>query len=152
MQWADVLNDPSLQDLPYKIELNTRGNIEMSPASNQHGIIQGNLYARLLQQTTKGRPYLECSIATGKGVKVADVAWASSKFFNKYGAQTPLPLAPELCVEIVSPSNSQAEMQEKIDLYLAKGAQEVWLIDQQEQITVFSHEGKLEKSNLFEGI
>ena len=31
MQWQDVLADKSLQDLPYKIELNEKGNIEMSP-------------------------------------------------------------------------------------------------------------------------
>ena len=30
-----VRRDPSLRDLPYKIELNSRGKIEMSPASNR---------------------------------------------------------------------------------------------------------------------
>jgi hypothetical protein len=37
MQWADVLADRSLRDLPYKIELDRNGNIIMSPASNRHG-------------------------------------------------------------------------------------------------------------------
>jgi hypothetical protein len=40
LTWQDVINDPSLQDLPYKIELNKRGNIEMSPATNLHGLYQ----------------------------------------------------------------------------------------------------------------
>jgi hypothetical protein len=31
LRWAEVVRDPSLQDLPYKIELNARGKIEMSP-------------------------------------------------------------------------------------------------------------------------
>jgi len=33
LRWAEVMRDPSLQNLPYKIELNARGKIEMSPAS-----------------------------------------------------------------------------------------------------------------------
>ena len=36
MTWEEVLADRSLQDLPYKIELNKWGNIEMSPAKNRH--------------------------------------------------------------------------------------------------------------------
>ena len=44
---------------------------------------------------------------------------------NRY--QTPYLKAPEICVEIVSPSNTDKEMQDKIQLYLAKGVQEVWL-------------------------
>ena len=40
MTWADVMAHPQLQDLPFKIELNRWGRIEMSPASNEHGKVQ----------------------------------------------------------------------------------------------------------------
>ena len=40
MTWDEVLADRCLQDLPYKIELNRWGNIEMSPARNRHGRFQ----------------------------------------------------------------------------------------------------------------
>jgi len=40
MQWAEVLADKSLRDLPYKIELDKWGNLIMSPASNRHGRLQ----------------------------------------------------------------------------------------------------------------
>ena len=43
LRWDEVLKDPSLQDLPYKIELNAWGNVEMSPASNRHGRLQISL-------------------------------------------------------------------------------------------------------------
>ena len=33
-RWDEALHDPSLQDLPYKIEINAWGKVEMSPASN----------------------------------------------------------------------------------------------------------------------
>ena len=43
LRWDEVLKDPSLQDLPYKIELNAWGKVEMSPASNRHGRLQISL-------------------------------------------------------------------------------------------------------------
>ncbi len=41
-------------------------------------------------------------------------------------------------------------MQEKIKLYLDQGATEVWLCDQQGEISYYSHAGKLEKSGEIE--
>jgi hypothetical protein len=43
MQRQDVLADKSFHDLPYKIELNEKGLIEMSPASFTHSLLQGRL-------------------------------------------------------------------------------------------------------------
>ena len=149
MKWQEVIEHPSLQDLPFKIELNEHGKIVMSPASNRHGRLQGRIYSLLERQRTGGELYLECSINTRKGVRVADVAWGSPAFFGKYGEQTPLPAAPEICVEILSPSNSEAEMEEKIDLYLAKGAKEVWLCDNEGNLTIHTSEGTLDRSAIF---
>ncbi|WP_428353136.1 hypothetical protein [Methyloprofundus sp.] len=47
MKWQDVLSDKTLQDLPYKIELNEYGKIEMSPASFIHSLLQGEVAKRL---------------------------------------------------------------------------------------------------------
>ncbi len=106
MRWSDVLNDPSLRNLPYKIELDEYGRILMSPASNRHGIQQAKLVRLLAQMLHDGEIATECSIGTHLGVRVADVVWMSSAFLAKYGEQTPYPQAPELCIEILSPSNS----------------------------------------------
>ena len=35
--------------------------------------------------------------------------------------------APEICVEVLSPSNSKPEMEEKRALFFEAGAQEVWI-------------------------
>ena len=48
MTWAEVCDNPILQDLPFKIELNKWGNIEMSPARSRHGEYQSRI-AYLLQ-------------------------------------------------------------------------------------------------------
>lgn len=148
MQWADVINDPSLRDLPYKIELDEHGRIVMSPASNRHGIQQGKLVRLLAQMLPSGEIATECSIGTHLGVKVADVVWMSSEFLTHYGDQTPYPKAPELCVEILSPSNDSKEMEEKIRLYLGYGAKEVWLIDIDGLISPFGSEGKRKRSEI----
>jgi Uma2 family endonuclease len=89
---------------------------------------------------------MECSIKTPEGVKVADVAWASDAFIAEHGFKTPYNIAPEICVEVVSPSNSDGEMQEKIKLYLEQGAKEVWLCDQDGDLSFYSLEGRLSQS------
>jgi Uma2 family endonuclease len=146
MKWQEVIEHPSLQDLPFKIELNEYGTILMSPASNRRGRLQGKLYSLLGRQKMVGELYLECSINTRKGIRVADVAWGSAAFFKKYGEQTPLPVAPDICVEILSPSNFKPEIEEKIDLYLAKGAKEVWLCDNEVNLTIHTPQGTLDRS------
>ena len=148
MEWIDVIENPLLKNLPFKIELNKFGKLLMSPASNEHGRIQSRLAASLINKYPKGEVVTECSIQTSDGVKVADVAWLSEAFVHEFGIVTPFPKAPELCIEIVSPSNSKIEIQTKIDLYLARGADEVWVVYALDDIHMFSHMGRIEKSQV----
>jgi len=142
MEWAEVLSDPCLRNLPYKIELDHYGRIVMSPASNRHGRAQARLVRWLDKVVTEGEIVTECSVATLKGVKVADVAWLSADFVARHGDATPFLRAPELCVEVISPSNSAAEMAEKVQLYLDAGAHEVWLVGEDGSVTVHGPEGQ----------
>jgi Uma2 family endonuclease len=148
MQWSDVINDPSLRDLPYKIELDAQGRIVMSPASNRHGIQQAKLVRLLARMLADGEIATECSIGTHAGVKVADVVWMSPEFLRQHADTTPYPQAPELCVEILSPSNSPAEIEDKIRLYLGYGAHEVWTVDEGGRISMFGPEGQRRVSAL----
>ena len=138
MDWSEVCQNKALQDLPFKIELNEWGQITMTPASNKHGHIQVLVAFTLMQQKTAGRVLTECSVQTSQGVKVADAAWGSDAFFARHGVDTPYFQAPELCVEIRSPSNSIGEMLAKKDLYLARGAQEFWLVDEGGHLRFYS--------------
>jgi Uma2 family endonuclease len=141
-RWSELCKDPSLADLPYKIELNAWGKIEMSPASNRHGRLQMAIGAELMRQLSNGVAISECSILTRIGIRVPDVVWASSDFMAAYGEITPYGRAPEICVEIVSPSNVQAEIDEKIGAYLAAGALEVWLVYEGGTIRHFGASGE----------
>ena len=144
-RWEEVLKDPLLRDLPYKIELNAWGKLEMSPASNRHGRLQAVLALELGRQL-QGMVLTECSILTRIGLRVPDVAWASPEFMKAFGEITPYTRAPEICVEILSTSNVEAEIIEKTGAYLAAGADEVWLVSEDGTLRYMALSGELPKS------
>jgi Uma2 family endonuclease len=147
MQWSEVVDNPYFENLPFKIELNRYGKIEMTPASNKHGRLQLHIGALLDRKLKQGETLTECSVQTTEGVKVADVAWCSKAFIKLHGYETPYSHAPEICIEIVSPSNSKEEMINKAQLYLQAGAAEVWIIWENGIIDYYDKTGKLELSS-----
>ena len=148
MEWSQVINDPLLRDLPFKIEQNKYGQLLLSPSSNKQGNTKYQVGKLIEKGRQDGKIIMECSIQTSDGVKVADVAWASDTFIAEYGETTPYPRAPEICVEIVSPSNSDEEMRYKVDLYLAKGATEAWVVDEDGKMRFFNVVGEMSKSEM----
>ena len=150
MTWDEVCADPLLQDLPYKIELNKWGNIEMSPARNRHGEFQGKINYLLQSLKPEGLTITECAIQTTENVKVPDVAWIS---FTRYDAATDPDVvytdtAPEICVEIISPSNVLEEQMHKGRLYLQAGGEEFWLCNELGDVRFFDADGPLERSRV----
>ncbi len=141
-RWAEVVADPALRDLPYKIELNAWGKIEMTPASNRHGRLQARTASELNRQLPQGDAITEASVLTDIGVRVPDVVWASAAFLKAHGEETPFSRAPEICVEILSPSNTEAETREKVRAYLAAGAEEVWLVREDGRAAFFDRAGE----------
>lgn len=83
MNWQEVCDNPDLRNLSFKIELNERGQILMSPAKVYHSAFQGKIAALLYINIGKGEVLTECAIKTDKGTKVADVAWSSSERFKR---------------------------------------------------------------------
>ncbi len=148
MKWQELIENPFFRDLPYKIELNKFGQILMSPASNRRGILQYKIGSKMFAKVNGGQIVHRCSVSTSEGVRVSDVAWLSDEFFAEFGEKTPFPKAPEICVEIKSPGNSKAEMEEKVHLYPEKGALEVWIVDETAKINFHTHTGKMKNSKL----
>jgi len=149
MNWQEVCNDPILRELPFKIELNEWGQVVMSPASNRHGILQGLVIQALNNAPWDGLAFPESPVQTSKGVKVPDVVFASESFLREHGEESPFTKAPELCVEVLSPSDSPDEMKEKRELYFARGALEVWLCDEQGALAFYDCTGQIPSSRLF---
>jgi Uma2 family endonuclease len=74
-------------------------------------------------------------VSTADGVKAADVAWASVDTMRELGERVSFPRAPEICVEVQSPRNTDAELREKAALYFDAGALEVWVCSQSGVVT-----------------
>lgn len=146
--WQQVLRDPVLADVPGKLELTEKGTIELSPANTRHSILQAFLTGELRGLRPGGTTLTACAIETRIGVRVPDVAWASPEFMSRHGTRSPLPRAPELCIEVLSPTNSQLQMQQKTAAYLAAGATEAWLIAEDGTIGMFDSGGRVAESAL----
>lgn len=148
MQWQEIVESPLFRDLPFKIETDVAGRIVMSPASNRRGLYQSRLATLLARLLPQGESIAECSIQTADGVKVADVVWISDALLQSHEGVTPLPVAPEIVVEIASPSNTVAELMRKKELYFARGAQEFWLCDETAVLRFFNNHAELPASAL----
>lgn len=148
MNWQEVCSDPKLQDLPFKIELNQWGQVVMSPVKVIHSILQWEIQRKIFELLNKGRVVPECAIHTSKGTKAADVAWISEERLKIVKNQVECSIAPEICVEVLSESNSEQEMIEKKELYFEAGAKEVWICDEQGNIRFYLPQGKSASSHL----
>ncbi|MBI4657332.1 MAG: Uma2 family endonuclease [Verrucomicrobia bacterium] len=126
-RWAELLADPELAKFEGRIETDRHGHILMSPPpAPNHGSLQSEIVYLSRTHMLHSRIITECPISTADGVKAADVAWASPECLRELGDLACFPRAPEICVEVLSPSNTEAEMQEKMALYFDASAQEVW--------------------------
>lgn len=151
MEWSEVLADPSLHDLPYKIETNRYGQIVMSPASRFHSRYEAEIAILLRAHRSEGVVHTEAPVQTSAGVKVPDVVWASDEFDANPNHGETFATAPELCVEVVSRGNTEAELEEKRRLYFEGGAVEVWVCDLRGALTFYGPTGEITDSGLFPG-
>lgn len=148
MNWQEVCEHPSLQNLPFKMELNERGQILMSPAKVYHSAYQGEIEHLLRSILKHGKTLPECAIWTRQGTKVADVVWVSQQRFSIIKSETECSIAPEICIEVCSDSNTDDEMAEKRKLYFEQGAKEVWICSQEGDMNFYNTQGKRETSTL----
>lgn len=149
MTWLDACEDRALQNLPYKIEINRHGQIIMSPTRFKHSFYQGRITHLLATLLPHGQVSVECAIdCAPEGTYVADVAWVSPERFKIIVDEVSCSVAPEICVEVWSSSNSSEEIAMKKRLYLAKGAQEFWYCDAQGRISHFDKTGAITRSKL----
>ena len=85
---------------------------------------------------------------TRKGTKVADVVWASDERLKQIKYETECSVSPEICVEIISESDTAEEMDEKKLLYLENGAEEVWMCTSEGDMSFYNKKERMVKSVL----
>jgi Uma2 family endonuclease len=115
-----------------------RGEVKILPLSGStHGIVCAGLAAALLPFVEANNLGLIFGVGTGfvvgkdpdavLGVDVSFVGnerLAGVENFDKF-----MPFAPDLAVEVVSPSDTAVEIDEKIALYFAAGSRLVWIVN-----------------------
>jgi len=126
----------------YRDEL-SRGRLVREPGPGQeHGRVQamlGGLLARYAREHGLGYVVSESGFILERHpdtVRGPDVAFVAR---GRYGDTPPrrwAEFAPDLAVEILSPSDRPARMAEKVAQYFGAGTRTVWLIDPEERIAV----------------
>jgi Uma2 family endonuclease len=109
----------------------------MTPASPQHGIYAVRFAAALytfvedhqLGEVTIDEPGFMLQPEPDATVRAPDIAFVQKDHLPSVDQQQGFwPLAPDLVIEIISPSESAESVQEKVSDYLAAGTQLIWLV------------------------
>ena len=123
-----------------RLEL-VRGEVIAMPRPTwEHGEIAGNVFMVIklfLKTNPIGRVAVEGGVLTERNpdtVRGPDVSFMSKERMpldqrmDRFADQT-----PDLCVEVVSPSNTRRQLNDKIKEYFFAGARTVWVIDPDER-------------------
>jgi Uma2 family endonuclease len=124
-----------------------RGKVETVPNPGlEHGEVTGNAYIQLKTFASLhklGRVFVESGTLVDRNpdtVRGPDVSFYSKE-------RLPLDLRviayhdqpPDLCVEVVTPSNTRRKLRDKVKEYFFAGVRAVWLIDPEDRsVTVFT--------------
>ena len=112
----------------------------------KHTLVQRQL-RRLLEPLTLPGGFVEIEVAfralPENELRVADVAYLSPARFRMVKPDDHVRGAPDLVVEILSPSNTVAEIYDKEKLCLENGAQEFWVVDaDRKQVKISTPDGR----------
>ena len=106
--------------------------VELSPARRRHGRTAINIGTAFnLYSRQRGIGYAEVEVGyivrqgpdTVRGPDVSFVLNDSDEYDDGF-----VPGAPDIAVEVVSPSNTASEMERKVREYLTAGSQRVWVV------------------------
>jgi Uma2 family endonuclease len=116
-------------------ELNEGRLIRLSPASGTHGRVGPRIVTELQKYADEYLSGVVYQADTGfilsrdpDMVRSPDAAYVTAARLPAEDAGF-LELAPDLAVEVISPSNTVNEMATKVIQYLDAGAHEVWVVD-----------------------
>ena len=104
-------------------------------AGAQHGRIGGKVLTKLgsyLEQNPIGGVYISnTTFLIGKNDRMPDVSFVSAERFPPEGEPSgKWEIAPDLAVEVVSPTDIWDKVNHKVKEYFAAGVRQVWLVSQ----------------------
>ena len=143
--------EADLQGLPddgYNCEL-VDGELVMSPKNNfQHENICADLIAALHTFAKAGRFGVVLGGSAGcwmknRNCRAPDVSFISKARVIEFGFKPStrkfFPAAPDLAVEVLSPSNTRAEIDARLKDFFASGTQLAWIIDPENECAEICH-------------
>lgn len=143
-----VWTDEELMALPkdgYKREL-LHGEIVMSPAGSEHGRISFLVAAAIGRHASRLHLGLVFDSSTGFRLTPDDLLSPDAAFVGKSrlaGLKRPprgfFPGAPDLVIEVLSPTDTVERMHEKLRLYFMHGARLAWVINPAERNALVYH-------------
>ena len=106
--------------------------VQVTRPKRGHHVMQDHL-TQLLKQDLGAHGYVSMEIVfrilPEGDIRAADVAFVSWARWNADNLDTDLFVAPELVIEILSPSNTASEMYEREKLCLENGCLQFWTVD-----------------------
>ena len=139
----EQLPDPTNGD---RLELHHGEVISVPPPILRHWRIERRLMLHLQNAFgDAGEVGMEAGFRTpgGRNYRIADVAFVTKARLAASSDDGYLESAPELVVEVLSPSNSASEMLDREQLCLENGTLEFWVVDPtRRQVRVSKQEGR----------
>jgi len=121
-------------------EMDQYGELFLAPLpANRHQRVASQI-AWQMQQQLGGEAMTGIAINTRIGVRVPDACWTGldPRSFDA----DPAPSAPEICVEVASPGNTQKWLLEKAAAYIEAGAREVIIVELDGRIRFYDANGE----------
>jgi Uma2 family endonuclease len=132
------------QGFPY--ELRHGELVHVPPPNRKHYLAQRRLLSRLEQAAgVAGEVGMEMAFRPLPDFEYwqADVAFVSRVRWDQIPCEGHLAGAPDLVVEVLSPSNTVAEMLDRRNICLENGSREFWLVDiEHRQVEVSTPDGR----------
>jgi Uma2 family endonuclease len=120
------------------LELSAGSLIVMSLVGWKHGVLASSLtrlisayvkHHQLGQTTAAGTGFILHQSPDGDTVRAPDVGFIAQARFDTLQSETGfVPFAPDLAVEVISPSENSASVHQKVTEYLKYGTHMVWLV------------------------
>ncbi|MFQ5658628.1 MAG: Uma2 family endonuclease [Candidatus Methylomirabilales bacterium] len=126
--------------------------VEMAPVGGVHGQVTGRIYRRLVEHVERqgGGEVLVGDVGfvlhlptDPERVRAPDVAFVSSaRLPDGHLPQGYLLGAPDLAVEVISPTDNPVDVQQKVRDYLEAGGRLVWIVaPEAKTVTVYRADG-----------
>jgi len=149
--WDRIVDDPRFEDVLERVETDRDGRLIMSPPPlTPHRVRQQRISELLNRLLPEGGAFAEGAVSTGQGVKIADAVWYPAPLARRIeDEEVSVPdFAPDICVEVQSPSDTLPKLRKKAAAFFGVGVREVWVCDRKGKMSFYGPQGPLERSAL----